>query len=327
MRRTGTRIAIPWASHASLGLASHPLPAWQPGSAWIHASGKQMPFQPLMAGSGAGGWRSRGWGAVREGRTPRAPAMGQERTPSSLLQQVPGQGGSTTVAMAGLKVLPPPCCTLRMCTQGPLSLHPPFAGAGAAGSDAQPWQQHRGGIAGTYGAGRTAAQRGAVAWPGPESHSEGGASTEPQPWRTGTVVGSGLCRIKPRALVRITGLVRVGCSQPSSPRAVGGNPAGGSQVSNTAWVGAASRHTPCAPRMSREEFARTVPVARWTGAGRTCRQLSICPHCLSPGKIWDVVPTWEMEVILMHKFLAEALQLPAFQHICPGQGPRHVPVP
>lgn len=68
-------------------------------------------------------------------------------------------------------------------------------------------------------------------------------------------------------------------------------------------------------------------MARWTCAGGSCRQLSICPHCLPPGTVCDVFPTWKMEVILIPKFLAEALQLVAFQHISPVRRPWHVPVP
>lgn len=129
----------------ALGLALRPLPAWQPGSAWTHASGKQMPFQPLAGGSGA---EEEGLGGCAGGEDPLKPppSMGQERTPPSLPQQVVGQGGSTTLAMAGAKGSPRSGCTLRTCTRGPLSLHPPFAGAGAVGSDAQPWQRHRGDI-------------------------------------------------------------------------------------------------------------------------------------------------------------------------------------
>lgn len=68
-------------------------------------------------------------------------------------------------------------------------------------------------------------------------------------------------------------------------------------------------------------------MAQWTCAGGSCRQLSICLQRVLLGKIWDAFPTWKMEFILIPKFLAEALQLPAFQHTSPGQGPQHVPVP
>lgn len=62
-------------------------------------------------------------------------------------------------------------------------------------------------------------------------------------------------------------------------------------------------------------------MARWSCASGSRRQLGICPCRLPPGAIWDVFPTWKMEVILIPKFLAEAVQLPVFQDISPGQGP------
>lgn len=46
----------------AFGLASPPLSAWQPGSAWTGASRKQMPFQHLMGqgpGGGGGQWGGR----------------------------------------------------------------------------------------------------------------------------------------------------------------------------------------------------------------------------------------------------------------------------
>lgn len=66
------RTARPGASHSystAFGLASPPRPAWQPGTAWTCASRKQMPFQALVEGSGAGEWRSKIWGAVWERRS------------------------------------------------------------------------------------------------------------------------------------------------------------------------------------------------------------------------------------------------------------------
>lgn len=99
-RRTGTRTARPAASHGllySFGLDLPPCPAWQPGTTWTCASRKQMPFQPLVEGSGAGGWRSKIWGAMglcgRRGAS-KAPSMGQEKAPPLVLQRVRGQGGS-----------------------------------------------------------------------------------------------------------------------------------------------------------------------------------------------------------------------------------------
>lgn len=68
-------------------------------------------------------------------------------------------------------------------------------------------------------------------------------------------------------------------------------------------------------------------MVRWICASGSCRQLGICLHGLPPGKIWDVFPTWKMQVILIPKFLTKAEQLPVFQHMSPGQGPRRVPVP
>lgn len=44
----------------AFGSASPPLPTWQLGSVWTHASRKQMPFQPLKGCSRVGGWRNRG---------------------------------------------------------------------------------------------------------------------------------------------------------------------------------------------------------------------------------------------------------------------------
>lgn len=87
-----------------------------------------------------------------------------------------------------------------------------------------------------------------------------------------------------------------------------------------AWAGAISTHALHAPWMVTKELARTVPMDRWNGASRSCRQLGICPQRLSPGESWDVFPTWKMEVILTPQFLAEAEPLPVFQHISPGWG-------
>lgn len=64
----------------AFGLALPPLPAWQPGSAWTHASRKQMPFQPL---AGAVGWEGGGagvgglWGCAGEEDSPKPTPWGR----------------------------------------------------------------------------------------------------------------------------------------------------------------------------------------------------------------------------------------------------------
>lgn len=50
----------------AFGLASPPLSAWQPGSAWTGASRKQMPFQPLMGQWGGRAEEQRLGGCVGE---------------------------------------------------------------------------------------------------------------------------------------------------------------------------------------------------------------------------------------------------------------------